>query len=270
MKADLRKLYSNSEAVEGDANTVLARPPKSSKPAPAAFSWDDPFLLDDQLTEDERLIRDTRVPMRRTSCLRGRSPKPISRKRPTPRSSTRWAEIGLIGCHAAEDMLRQYELRRLLAWCARDRAGRFRTARELVQSSLVMVSDLCLWRREPAQEIPAQARHRRMGRLLRSDEPDAGSDPDGMKTRAEKVSDRIPADRQQDVDIELADRATSSVWAKSAEHNNQIAASSSKGMKGLSAPNIGGKLSLRAPLQERSSWIMWSCRKARCCPTFPA
>jgi glutaryl-CoA dehydrogenase len=39
--------------------TVLGQTAQSSKPAPAAFSWDDPFLLDDQLTGDERMIRDT-------------------------------------------------------------------------------------------------------------------------------------------------------------------------------------------------------------------
>ena len=39
--------------------TVSDQATHNSKPAPAAFSWDDPFLLDEQLTEDERMIRDT-------------------------------------------------------------------------------------------------------------------------------------------------------------------------------------------------------------------
>ena len=39
--------------------TTLGQTAHNPKPAPAAFSWNDPFLLDDQLTEDERLIRDT-------------------------------------------------------------------------------------------------------------------------------------------------------------------------------------------------------------------
>ena len=38
---------------------MSVRPQAKDKPAEASFQWDDPFLLDDQLTEDERLIRDT-------------------------------------------------------------------------------------------------------------------------------------------------------------------------------------------------------------------
>ena len=38
---------------------MSVRPQTKDKPAEASFQWDDPFLLDDQLTEDERLIRDT-------------------------------------------------------------------------------------------------------------------------------------------------------------------------------------------------------------------
>ncbi|MES2603230.1 MAG: acyl-CoA dehydrogenase, partial [Pseudomonadota bacterium] len=38
---------------------MSARPQTKDKPAKATFQWDDPFLLDDQLTEDERMIRDT-------------------------------------------------------------------------------------------------------------------------------------------------------------------------------------------------------------------
>ena len=38
---------------------MSVRPQTKDKPAAASFQWDDPFLLDDQLTEDERLIRDT-------------------------------------------------------------------------------------------------------------------------------------------------------------------------------------------------------------------
>jgi glutaryl-CoA dehydrogenase len=49
---------------------MSARPQTKDKPAKATFQWDDPFLLDDQLTEDERMIRDTRARMLRTSCCR--------------------------------------------------------------------------------------------------------------------------------------------------------------------------------------------------------
>ncbi|MFX4925816.1 acyl-CoA dehydrogenase family protein, partial [Acinetobacter baumannii] len=78
-------------------------------------------------------------------------------------------------------------------------------------------------------------------------EPDAGSDPGGMKTRAEKTSDgyRLTGSKMWISNAPIADVFV--VWAKSAEHNNQIRGFIlEKGMKGLSAPKIGGKLSLRA------------------------
>src|SRR5271170_127784 len=78
-------------------------------------------------------------------------------------------------------------------------------------------------------------------------EPDAGSDPGGMKTRAEKVSDgyRLTGSKMWISNAPIADVFV--IWAKSPEHNNQIRGFVlEKGMKGLSAPKIGGKLSLRA------------------------
>jgi glutaryl-CoA dehydrogenase len=78
-------------------------------------------------------------------------------------------------------------------------------------------------------------------------EPDAGSDPGGMKTRAEKTGSgyRISGAKMWISNSPLADVFV--VWAKSAAHGDQIRGFVlEKGMKGLSAPKIGGKLSLRA------------------------
>ena len=80
-------------------------------------------------------------------------------------------------------------------------------------------------------------------------EPDAGSDPAGMKTRAEKVADgyRLTGSKMWISNSPIADMFV--VWAKSADHNNEIRGFIlEKGMKGLSAPKIGGKLSLRASI----------------------
>jgi glutaryl-CoA dehydrogenase len=80
-------------------------------------------------------------------------------------------------------------------------------------------------------------------------EPDAGSDPGGMKTRAEKTADgyRLIGSKTWISNAPLADVFV--VWAKSAAHDNQIRGFIlEKGMKGLSAPKIGGKLSLRASI----------------------
>jgi len=80
-------------------------------------------------------------------------------------------------------------------------------------------------------------------------EPDAGSDPGGMKTRAEKVADgyRLTGTKMWISNAPIADVFV--VWAKSVAHDNQIRGFIlEKGMKGLSAPKIKGKLSLRASI----------------------
>jgi glutaryl-CoA dehydrogenase len=80
-------------------------------------------------------------------------------------------------------------------------------------------------------------------------EPDAGSDPAGMKTRADKIDGgyRLTGSKMWISNSPIADVFV--VWAKSAAHDNQIRGFVlEKGMKGLSAPKIGGKLSLRASI----------------------
>jgi glutaryl-CoA dehydrogenase len=80
-------------------------------------------------------------------------------------------------------------------------------------------------------------------------EPDAGSDPGGMKTRAERIDGgyRLSGAKMWISNSPIADVFV--VWAKSAAHDNQIRGFVlEKGMKGLSAPKIGGKLSLRASI----------------------
>ena len=80
-------------------------------------------------------------------------------------------------------------------------------------------------------------------------EPEAGSDPGGMKTRAEKTADgyRITGSKIWISNAPIADVFV--IWAKSSAHNNEIRGFVlEKGMKGLSAPKIGGKLSLRASI----------------------
>ena len=77
-------------------------------------------------------------------------------------------------------------------------------------------------------------------------EPDAGSDPGGMTTRAEKVADgyRLTGTKMWISNAPFADVFV--IWAKSAAHDNEIRGFIlEKGMKGLSAPKITGKLSLR-------------------------
>ena len=80
-------------------------------------------------------------------------------------------------------------------------------------------------------------------------EPDAGSDPGGMTTRAEKVADgyRLTGSKMWISNAPIADVFV--IWAKSAAHGGDIKGFIlEKGMKGLSAPKIDGKLSLRASI----------------------
>jgi glutaryl-CoA dehydrogenase len=80
-------------------------------------------------------------------------------------------------------------------------------------------------------------------------EPDAGSDPAGMKTRAERIDGgyRLTGSKMWISNSPIADVFV--VWAKSAAHDDQIRGFVlDKGLKGLSAPKIGGKLSLRASI----------------------
>ena len=69
---------------------MSARPQTKDKPSTAAFQWDDPFLLDDQLTEDERMIRDTARAYAQDKLM-PRVSQTYMKKRPTARFSTKWA-----------------------------------------------------------------------------------------------------------------------------------------------------------------------------------
>jgi hypothetical protein len=65
--------------------SAVVQPKSGTKSARAHFQWDDPFLLDEQLTDDERMIRDTARDYAQE--------KPFSTRRPTARFSTRWARL---------------------------------------------------------------------------------------------------------------------------------------------------------------------------------
>ena len=110
--------------------------------------------------------------------------------------------------HAAGGIwLRQCQLRRLWPGGARDRARRFRLSLDEFGAVLAGdASDLRLWRREPAQEISAEARHRRMGRLLRPDRARCRLRSRRHEDPRREDRRRLPADRHQDVDFQRADR----------------------------------------------------------------
>ncbi len=118
-----------------------------------------------------------------------------------------------------------------------------------VQSSLVMYPIEAYGSEEQKRKyLPKLATGELVG-CFGLTEPDAGSDPGGMKTRAEKVSDgyRLTGSKTWISNSPIADVFV--VWAKSAAHGGEIRGFLlEKGMAGLSAPKIGGKLSLRASI----------------------
>ena len=116
-----------------------------------------------------------------------------------------------------------------------------------VQSSLVMYPIYAYGSEEQRQKyLPGLASGELIG-CFGLTESDAGSDPAGMKTRAEKTANgyRITGSKMWISNSPLADVFV--IWAKSEAHDGKIRGFIlEKGMKGLSAPKIGGKLSLRA------------------------
>ena len=118
-----------------------------------------------------------------------------------------------------------------------------------VQSSLVMFPIYAYGSEEQRRKyLPKLATGEWVG-CFGLTEPDAGSDPGAMKTRAEKVSDgyKLSGAKMWISNSPIADVFV--VWAKSEEHGGGIRGFIlEKGMKGLSAPKIGGKLSLRASI----------------------
>jgi glutaryl-CoA dehydrogenase len=218
--------------------------------ATAPFTWSDPFLLDDQLSDDERMIRDAArdfaqgelAPLVSDAYLNETTDPGLFRK---------MGEQGLLGVTLPEEYGcagANYVSYGLVAREVERVDSGYRSMMS-VQSSLVMF---------PIYTYGSEAQRKKYLPKLASGEfigcfgltePDAGSDPAGMKTRAEKVADgyRLTGSKMWISNSPIADVFV--VWAKSAAHDNAIRGFIlEKGMKGLSAPKIGGKLSLRASI----------------------
>ncbi|WP_298422007.1 acyl-CoA dehydrogenase [Rhodoblastus sp.] len=214
------------------------------------FVWDDPFLLDDQLLDDERLIRDTA----RDYAQDRLAPRIIDAylNEKTDRAIfSEMGELGLLGVTVSEDYGgsgASYVSYGLVAREVERVDSGYRSMMS-VQSSLVMYPIEAYGSEEQKKTyLPKLASGEFVG-CFGLTEPDAGSDPASMRTRAEKVADgyRLVGSKMWISNSPIADVFI--VWAKSAAHDNAIRGFIlEKGMKGLSAPKIGGKLSLRASI----------------------
>ena len=226
--------------------------PLKAKDAPdlGKFDWADPFRLDDQLTEEEILVRDAAQGYAQDK-LQSRVIDAYRDEITDPGIFREMGELGLLGSTVPEEYGGAglgYVAYGLVAREVERVDSGYRSMMS-VQSSLVMY---------PIYAYGSEAQRKKYLPKLSSGEwigcfgltePDAGSDPAGMKTRAEKIDGgyRITGSKMWISNSPIADVFV--VWAKSEAHDGKIRGFVlEKGMKGLSAPKIGGKLSLRASI----------------------
>jgi glutaryl-CoA dehydrogenase len=213
----------------------------------APFSWEDPLLLETLLTEEERLVRDTA----HAYCQERLMPRILTANREERfdrEIMSEMGELGLLGCtidshgcaglsHVAYGLIAR-EVERV--------DSGYRSAMS-VQSSLVM-HPIWAYGTEAQKDkyLPKLATGEWVG-CFGLTEPDAGSDPAGMKTRARKVDGgyQLKGSKMWITNSPIADVFV--VWAKDDEGEIRGFVLE-KGMKGLSAPKIHGKFSLRASI----------------------
>ena len=215
------------------------------------FQWDDPLHLESQLSEDERMIRDTAREFAAKGAPRRSVEKAYLEEKTDPDLFRRMGEAGLLGVTLPEDYgcaNAGYVSYGLVAREVERVDSGYRSMMS-VQSSLVMYPIYAYGSEEQRRKyLPKLASGAWIG-CFGLTEPDAGSDPGGMTTRAEKIASgyRLTGAKMWISNAPIADVFV--VWAKSAAHEGKIRGFIlEKGMKGLSAPKIAGKLSLRASI----------------------
>lgn len=229
---------------------MSVRPQTKDKPTRVSFQWDDPFLLEDQLTEDERMIRDTAHAFAQEKLL-PRVAEAYADETADRKIFEEMGELGLIGLTLPEEYgcaNASYVAYGLVAREIERVDSGYRSMNS-VQSSLVMYPIFAYGDETQRKKyLPKLATGEWVG-CFGLTESDAGSDVESMKTRAEKVADgyRLTGSKTWISNSPIADVFV--VWAKSAAHDNKVRGFIlEKGMKGLSAPKIAGKLSLRASI----------------------
>ncbi|HEX8641494.1 MAG TPA: acyl-CoA dehydrogenase [Allosphingosinicella sp.] len=221
-----------------------------AQPRPLPFDWADPFALDAQLSDEERMVRDTA--------------EGYAQEKLQPRVTNAYLEesfdreimhemgaLGLLGATVSPDFGGaglNYVSYGLIARAVERVDSGYRSAMS-VQSSLVMYPiDAYGSDDQRRKYLPKLATGEWVG-CFGLTEPDAGSDPGSMRTRAERIDGgyRLSGTKMWITNSPIADVFV--VWAKSDEHEGRIRGFVlEQGMAGLSAPKIGEKLSLRASI----------------------
>ncbi len=222
--------------------------PELARAKPAQLDWADPFLLDEQLTEEERMVRDTA----RDYCQDKLMSRVIEANRHEIFHREIMDELGALGLlgptipEAYGGAGVNYVSYGLVAREVERVDSGYRSAMS-VQSSLVMHPIFAYGSEEQRMKyLPKLASGEWVG-CFGLTEPDHGSDPGGMITRAKPVDGGylVSGAKNWISNSPIADVAI--VWGKSEAHDNKIRGFIlEKGMKGLVMPKIEGKFSLRA------------------------
>ena len=214
------------------------------------FNWRDPLDLDGQLSEEEKLIRDTAYDYAQGSLL-PRVEEAFLEENTDVKIFKEMGELGLLGVTIPEKYGcagASYVSYGLVAREVERIDSGYRSMMS-VQSSLVMHPINAFGSEEQKEKfLPKLASGDFIG-CFGLTEPDAGSDPGGMKTIAKKVDGgyELSGSKMWISNSPIADVFI--VWAKSENHSKKIKGFIlEKGMKGLSAPKINKKLSLRASI----------------------
>ncbi|MER2507702.1 MAG: acyl-CoA dehydrogenase [Amaricoccus sp.] len=227
-----------------------ATTPETARAKLAGFVWDDAFLLDEQLSEEERMVRDTardyaqdRLASRVTEANRNEN---FDRA-----IMTEMGALGLLGATIPEEFGGagvNYVSYGLISREVERVDSGYRSAMS-VQSSLVMHPIFAYGTdAQRAKYLPKLATGEWVG-CFGLTEPDHGSDPGSMITRAKRVDGgySVSGAKNWITNSPIADVFV--VWAKSDAHGGKIKGFLlDKGMKGLFAPKIEGKFSLRASI----------------------
>jgi glutaryl-CoA dehydrogenase len=233
-------------------DTLHSQPKLKAKDAPdlGRFDWEDPFRLNDQLTEEERMLRDAARDYAQAK-LQPRVVAAYREETTDPGIFREMGEMGLLGVTIPEEyggLGASYVAYGLVAREVERVDSGYRSMMS-VQSSLVMYPIYAYGTEAQRQKyLPKLASGEWIG-CFGLTEPDAGSDPSGMKTTAKKTANGyvLNGAKMWISNAPIADVFV--VWAKSEAHGGKIKGFVlEKGMKGLSAPKVGGKLSLRASI----------------------
>jgi glutaryl-CoA dehydrogenase len=232
------------------AQTIQSLEYDVGEPQILPFDWADPFDLDHQLTDEERMVRDTAHAYAQDK-LQPRVTEAYLNENFDREILREMGSLGLIGATIPQEFGGAglgYVSYGLIAREVERVDSGYRSAMS-VQSSLVMHPINAYGTDEQRRKfLPGLAKGELVG-CFGLTEPDAGSDPGGMRTRAVKTADgyRLSGSKMWITNSPIADVFI--VWAKSEAHGGAIKGFVlEKGMKGLSAPKIKEKLSLRASI----------------------